>query len=191
MVNKLRQALKRRSHRTKYDHMIKPYKVEPITDLKGWAGLTVGDTYLAIRDLLGSASNEILIANYQFRTSEPNKNSFVNTLVGVMRERSERGVSVKILLNKIFPRSYLNTEQFKTCNRLKLCGLDVRLYNEKRILHSKLIIVDRRKVYLGSHNFTNTSMAVNSETGIILNSEEIANYFLCYWENIWRKSGGK
>jgi phosphatidylserine/phosphatidylglycerophosphate/cardiolipin synthase-like enzyme len=48
-------------------------------------------------------------------------------------------------------------------------------------LHSKVIIVDRRRLFISSANLTDAAQDKNIETGVILdspkNAERIANYF--------------
>lgn len=175
----------RRGHRTKYTVAFKPYEVEPISDLKGWVGLNKENCFLAFRDLLWSASREILIANYLIKTAIPGKNSLVNSLIGVLMSKILKGVEVKVLLNNHFPNPHLQSSTLTAHKALSKAGVNVRLYAGKSILHAKLIIVDNQKVYLGSHNLSNTSLAINEESGIIVYSEEIANFYREYFFNLW------
>lgn len=151
----------------------------------GWVGLSKENSFLCIRDLLWSASVEILVANYQIKTHTPGKTSLVNDLVGVILSKFLGGVAVKILLNSKFPNPYLRGNTITAFKHLLKEGLNVRLYPGKETLHAKLIVVDKKKVYLGSHNLTNTAMVINEESGIIINSEEIANFFREYFFRLW------
>lgn len=57
--------------------------------------------------------------------------------------------------------------------------------DERYFLHSKLLIADGRRAYIGSANLTSTSLGDNSEIGVIIDGkevEELKKYFDILWE---------
>lgn len=186
-MKNFRQALHRRGPRKRYLDRFLPYDVKPITDLDGWVGLTDENSYRAIKDLLASANREILICLYQLKLKSPLRNSIINNLVSILVSKFQAGCSVKILLNYKSPGDILRGCQVEGYKRLRKEGLEVKLFPHNKLLHSKLVVVDERKIYLGSHNWTVTAFMENFESGIILNSEGIAKFFKSYFEKLWEK----
>jgi putative cardiolipin synthase len=48
------------------------------------------------------------------------------------------------------------------------------LEDKKLALHAKLMLVDKDKVFIGSANFDPRSLRLNTETGLLIHSEELA-----------------
>ena len=48
----------------------------------------------------------------------------------------------------------------------------------KATLHTKAFVVDDREVFIGSFNFDPRSAYINTESGVIIHSEELAQQFL-------------
>jgi cardiolipin synthase len=59
---------------------------------------------------------------------------------------------------------------------LAVCGAQVRTYsaNAALYIHAKLILVDRRTVFIGSQNFSRQSLLYNRELGIVAANPELA-----------------
>jgi len=59
---------------------------------------------------------------------------------------------------------------------LAVCGAQVRTYsaNAALYIHAKLILVDRRTVFIGSQNFSRQSLLYNRELGIVTQNPELA-----------------
>ena len=184
-MNKLRSARNRSSARKKYGNKFFDYEVRAITDLKGWVGLRDGNSYYGLRDLLASANKEILVVSYQVRVENPFKVNLVNELIGILVSKVQKKIDVRILINQKFPNAYLKILSDKAVITLKKEGLNVRKYKSNKTLHAKLIIVDREKLYIGSHNLTNTALSSNSEAGLIVDSKEMALQFGEYFEKMW------
>lgn len=179
-------ALTRRGRRSFSKREFKPYEVKPINDISGWVGLNSNNTFGAFKELLSCADVEILMTFYQMRIEVPNKNTLINKLVEIIYSRILKGVKVKILLNNKFYIPSLRGIARASYKQLLKIGAEVRLYPINKMLHSKLIVVDKKITYIGSQNFTNTGISSNSETGLIVNSREIANFFIEYFDTIWK-----
>ena len=180
-----RSARTRRGPRTRYYNKFQPYEVKPLNDITGWVGVTDEKSYFSFRDLLASANDEVLILTYQISLREGPKRNLVNDLVRILVSKIQKNATVKILLNWKFKADILGIIQDRARKILKREGCEVRVFPVNKTLHSKLIIVDKQRVYLGSHNLTTTAMVENAESGIIINSKEIAEYFREYFFKHW------
>lgn len=187
-MNTWRSAKCRRARRTKKIDTFKPYEVKPNDDIRGWCGLNKENSFLAFKELFCCAQKEILIATYQIKTSAPNKTSLVNSLISILYSKLLAGVEVKILLNQKYPLSHMRGIAWASYKRISKIGINIKFADPKKVLHSKLIIVDNKIIYIGSQNLTNTALASNIETGLIINCVSIAEHFREYYNKIWNKT---
>jgi len=56
-------------------------------------------------------------------------------------------------------------------------------------LHSKVFIVDRAVVVMGSYNFSNNAEDSNDENVLIIHHPEIADAYFAEWERVWAEAG--
>lgn len=183
--NTFSRALTRRGRRSFSVRKFTPYEVKPLNDITGWVGLNKENSFGAFKELLACANSEILMSFYQIKINEKYKTTLVNRLVEIIYNRVLNGVSAKIILNDNFYIPSLRKVTHTAFKRLKDIGSEVRLYHKNKMLHSKLIIVDKKILYIGSQNLTNTGIASNSESGIILNSKDISCFFREYFYRMW------
>jgi phosphatidylserine/phosphatidylglycerophosphate/cardiolipin synthase-like enzyme len=82
---------------------------------------------------------------------------------------ARRGVHVRILM------SYQPALR-AALTYLAVCGAQVRTYpaNAALYIHAKLILVDRRTLFIGSQNFSRQSLLYNRELGIVTQNPELA-----------------
>jgi len=63
-------------------------------------------------------------------------------------------------------------------------GVNVKLDEESDTDHMKLVIIDDKIVYIGSHNWSESALYYNHETSVKIVSEEIAETFKEYFKGI-------
>jgi len=129
-----------------------------MNDITGWVGLNKENSYNAFKELLSCASSEILLSFYQIKVNEKYKPTLVNRLVEIIYSKVLKNVAVKIILNDNFYIPSLRQITLASYKRLLEIGAEVRLYPKTKMLHSKLIIVDEKILYIGSQNLTNTGI---------------------------------
>ena len=130
-----------------------------------------------IGDLISQANDEILFMAF----------SFTSDLVGEpMFERAENGVAVRGVFETTGSES-----QYSYYGDLKESGLDnieVRQDGNGRIMHHKVIILDRETVIFGSFNFSNNANDSNDEAIIIVHDPTFAQYFVDEFEAVWNEA---
>lgn len=121
---------------------------------------------------------------------------FVPTGSGVkyLKELRKKGVRLRILTNSLAStnHSYVHAGYAKYRKELLQAGVElyevnIKLLQENReganvdygkkktVLHTKSFVFDRQKVFIGSLNFDPRSVYHNTEIGMVLSSEQIAN----------------
>lgn len=107
----------------------------------------------ALTHLIGTATHTILVYNEEL--SDPDT-------VDALAAAARRGVRVEIVMT--YAASWVRRFDILTA-----AGAQIRvLYGEHPVyIHAKMIWVDRRRVFLGSENLSETSLTRNRELGLI------------------------
>jgi phosphatidylserine/phosphatidylglycerophosphate/cardiolipin synthase-like enzyme len=104
-----------------------------------------------IRHLIARAKKSIYIATYVLLDPK---------IEEMLRRQAARGVVVHVLHDAATPTRALDVP-----------GIT---YHAFGTMHAKVIVVDRRLVYLGSHNLTQAALSTNVESGVIIESRTLA-----------------
>ncbi len=130
-----------------------------------------------IGDLVSQANDEILFMAF----------SFTNDIIGEpMIERAEAGVTVR----GVFETTGSDTEYsyYGDFKEVGLPNIDVRQDGNPRIMHHKVIILDRETVIFGSFNFTANANDSNDEAIVIVHDPTFTNYFVEEFEAVWNEA---
>ena len=128
-------------------------------------------------DLIEHATNSI-----EFLALEYHDDATVLRVEAALADAAARGVRVQALVEDRIDFNAAGVE------RLRALGVDARLDTPKKMLHSKLFVVDGRKVLLGSTNLTGNSMDNNNETNLLLEDPALAGAFGQYIAALWADS---
>jgi len=137
-----------------------------------------------IVELIDSSSQEIrIVSAYLIPTGE---------FEAAIERAEKRGVAVHILTNSIRSNNHLSAhsayrnhirqliEHGADLHEVRVDARDRSTYMQAPLedkmlaLHAKLMLVDREKVFIGSANFDPRSLRMNTETGLLIHSEELA-----------------
>ena len=137
-----------------------------------------------LRDSLLAARREVLIVSPYFVPQE----SGVRELL----ELQQRGVQVTVITNSLAANNHAVVHGGYLPARKPLLEGGVRLYevradsrvagsehvarkDARSTLHTKAFIVDREEIFIGSFNFDPRSASLNTESGVIVRSPELAS----------------
>lgn len=121
-----------------------------------------------ILENLKKAKKSVYITSYSFNWKQG-----YDTLKAI----AEKGVDVKILVNFLQP-NYHNHK-----------NLSIKKWDKKAVaLHSKFIIIDEKYVFVGSANFTESSLVWDSNNILFIDDPEIAKFFSDNFFSLWKKS---
>ncbi|MCD6408292.1 hypothetical protein J7L87_04490, partial [bacterium] len=109
-----------------------------------------------------------------------------NQIFSELIKAKKRGLRVEIILEQSDVPGYSNTTEknLKTARFLSNNGISVYFDSPEKTTHSKLVIIDKKFVVIGSTNWTYYALTKNNETSVIIKSPELAKYFLRYYEKI-------
>jgi len=117
-------------------------------------------------------SIEIIVYNWYWYPNEPGISiqRFNNEIINV----AKRNIIVKAI-----------AQPEKTCQILNQNGIETREPISKKTIHTKLMLIDREIVIVGSHNYTKNAFFLNEEVSIITNDKETIDRLKEYFDNLW------
>jgi phosphatidylserine/phosphatidylglycerophosphate/cardiolipin synthase-like enzyme len=93
----------------------------------------------------------------------------------------KRGVRVQVLLERTArDDDFLNQENVATSDQLRQGGVLVSFDSLDTTTHTKAIVIDRRFVFIGSHNLTHSALFHNHELSVLIDNPDLAKDVLRY-----------
>ncbi|MBN1827773.1 MAG: phospholipase [Deltaproteobacteria bacterium] len=129
---------------------------------------------------IAGAKNEIVMTFFLFKTTGHAEGA-PDRVVGRLAEARERGVHVRVILERSNERkSAVDGANEETAKILKEKGISVTFDSPAVTTHVKAVVIDRRYVFLGSHNMTNSALKYNRELSVFVDSTALAEEMLAY-----------
>jgi len=141
------------------------------------------DYYDALLAGIENARSEIVMAMFLFKTTDSPKNRPA-ILLRKLIEAGKRGVSIDVILEKSGYDEDLNKENRKVARELRLQNIAVRFDSPRTTTHAKLIIIDRRYTFLGSHNLSHSALTYNHEVSLLIDNPSLAEKLLQYTKKL-------
>ena len=150
---------------------IGPDQIIPITDQ---------DYFPYVHKLLSSSNESVHMVMFSVNYYPDYPESKENYLLDDLIELAERGIDVKIV-----------TDQFQTekpvLTYLSNNGVQIKYDSGDRTTRSKLIIIDRKYVFIGSTNWGYYSIERNHEANVLVYSSKLAEQFEGYFQGVWNE----
>jgi phosphatidylserine/phosphatidylglycerophosphate/cardiolipin synthase-like enzyme len=124
------------------------------------------------------ARASIVCSFYLFKTGEGSDNLPHRIAEELVRAR-KRGVTVTVFLEKGGrDGNTLDADNRRTASFLAQGGVRVNFDSPRVTTHNKVVVIDSRHVYLGSHNLTQAALSRNRELSVLIDSPGIASEVL-------------
>lgn len=137
----------------------------------------------------GIDATETTIIMAMFHVAMPTENHPTKQLVQKLVNAKNRGVNVKVLLDRDrekdpYKSTKINEEALEI---LIAAGVDARFDSEERLLHSKFLVLDNEYSIVGSHNWSAGSYFHYDDLSIVIRSKkfalELQQRFNILWES--------
>jgi len=115
---------------------------------------------------------DVVVFDWRFYRNDPA--NYVSLFNSAIARACARGVVVRALV-----------QNAGVVENLKAIGCDARLLNSKRILHTKMMLLDRKSVIIGSHNYTQHAFTSNEEASIYVTLPAGENELQTYFNNLF------
>lgn len=143
------------------------------------------DYYTALLEGIDQARQEIALTVFFFKTNGFRDDRPDRILEG-LREAVRRGVRVDAVIERGKERENVSEVNADTARKLKAAGVKVCMDAPERTMHTKMIVIDRRTLFLGSHNLTQSALRHNHEVSIRIESPPLAEEALRYMQALCR-----
>lgn len=150
--------------------------------------LTNKEYFPALEERIAKAREEILVSVFVFRTTESTRN-LATRLREILVSAASRGVKVTVLLEKEKDKrrgSSLNKDNGYTAKILSRGGVKVYFDDPDTTTHTKLVTIDNRYLFIGSHNFTDSALRYNNEASVMIDSPQMAKEAAFFIKGIGR-----
>ena len=124
--------------------------------------------------LIDSALDSIDIIVYDWRFYKNDPGSPVSQFNQAIARACQRGVRVRCIV-----------QNDGVVDNLNKMGCWAKKLNTTKILHTKLLIVGKTRVVIGSHNYTQHAFTSNEEASIFVNLSSEQNTLVEYFDNLF------
>lgn len=148
-----------------------------------------------LREKISQAQKEIYLIAFLFKT-DPYRYNPARLIMEDLIVAHQRGVKVHVFFERKDRTSRFNEDDLAKANEatteeLVRAGVEVRFDLPQKTTHAKVVIIDRRYVFLGSHNLTKSAFMYNNELSLLVDSPPLASQVLDYLERIESERGRK
>jgi phosphatidylserine/phosphatidylglycerophosphate/cardiolipin synthase-like enzyme len=142
----------------------------------------------ALTESVRSASKSIHLSFFLFKATDKRNNLPLKLAEELIKAR-KRGVDVSVLLerpSKNNPSSgdSLYSDNRRTADLLARGGVKVYFDSPSVTTHTKVAVIDGHKVFIGSHNLTQSALMHNNELSVMLDSPEMASEVKSYLDRL-------
>lgn len=124
--------------------------------------------------LIDEAKKSIYIIVYEWRWYPDQISDQIQIFNNSIVRAKQRGLDIKaVIWDK------------KISNILNQLGIRNKWIHQSKLLHAKLMIIDKKIVIIGSHNYTKTAFDFNFENSVILYDEKTALEFTKFFETFF------
>lgn len=137
-----------------------------------------GAYFTALVPALRQARQRIDIAMFLFKVNKEYPDNRPAMIVRELADAVKRGVKVRVALEHSSKDQKINATNERVAELLRQSGVTVRFDSPSTTSHGKLVVIDRRLVFLGSHNFTHSALSRNHEISVLLEDSLLAQQLL-------------
>lgn len=130
-------------------------------------------------NLVQSARKRIDIAMFLFKTTDSPRNRPAMLLKKLIAAK-RRGVDINVVLEESNYAEELTAENKKVADKLRKKRIRVRFDAPDKTTHTKLVVIDGRYSFVGSHNLSHMALAANHELSLLIDSQPLAGELTRY-----------
>jgi phosphatidylserine/phosphatidylglycerophosphate/cardiolipin synthase-like enzyme len=129
-----------------------------------------------------AARHSVVCSFYLFKTGK-GYNNLPRRIADELIQAKKRGVAVIVILERSGENAdRLNEENRRTASFLMKSGVNVIFDSPRKTSHEKVVVIDKRLIFLGSHNITQAALLHNNELSVLIDSTEAAEKILSFLE---------
>ncbi|MBU0681130.1 MAG: helix-hairpin-helix domain-containing protein [Proteobacteria bacterium] len=142
--------------------------------------LLADDHYFPVLiNFIKSAQHRIDVAMFLFKTTA-GKNNKPAQLVDELIKAGKRGVQIEVVLENSGYNDSINVDNQQVAATLREHNIKVRFDSPNKTTHTKMVIIDNRFCFVGSHNLSHSALAFNHEMSLLLDNRKMAGELTDY-----------
>ncbi|MDO8722646.1 MAG: phospholipase D-like domain-containing protein [Syntrophales bacterium] len=146
-----------------------------------------GEYLPALLAAIDNAQKEILMSFFLFKTNG-HPGSSPEVIMKHLIRATNRGIRVEVVLERGENSSDIDTQNQDTMVKLKKGGVTVYPDSPQRTTHTKLVVIDRRYTFVGSHNLTHSALNYNQEASVLVDAAQVAEEAASYISALYPKT---
>lgn len=155
-------------------------KIESYSLGQGQSMLLADEHYFPVLiNFIKSAHHRIDVAMFLFKTTAA-KNNKPAQLVAELIKAGKRGVQVEVVLENSGYNDSINADNQQVAATLRENNIKVRFDSANKTTHTKMVIIDTRFCFVGSHNLSHSALAFNHEMSLLLDNRKMAGELTDY-----------
>jgi phosphatidylserine/phosphatidylglycerophosphate/cardiolipin synthase-like enzyme len=148
--------------------------------------LVMDNAFLPVAQaIVAGAKKEICISSFKLEISDKPRGRDLKNFFESIIEKQRQGVKVKVLFNWHDDRRSVAKTNYSASLFLKNAGIDIRYIKNNRCCHAKLLMIDKEKILLGSHNLSIRSTQNNFEASYLIPDPETVAEVSAIFERIF------
>ena len=137
----------------------------------------------AVLSLIRGAKSQLLFQNQYIKMAGAFGGNFLDTLANELVKKSKEVADFRIILRT--GDSFIDDVQ-----ELKRRGMKVNdVVKKMSNTHTKGIIVDGKKVLVGSHNWSLQGVTLNRDASLLFDDREVAEFYTKAFDADWARAG--
>lgn len=124
--------------------------------------------------LLADVDFNVDIVIFDWRFENKQVKSEISKFNTAIVSLAGRGIKVRAIVNNQ-----------TIADRLNGLGIRAKVWNKPNLLHTKLLILDKKNIVIGSHNYSESAFTSNAEISCFFSMFEDKNSIIDYFENLW------
>lgn len=145
--------------------------------------LADGRYYPTLVDFIRKAEHSIDMGMFLFKTTASPGNKPAMLVKELIAAR-KRGVHVRVVLEHSGRDESLNKENRRVAEKLRKGNIRVFFDTPATTTHTKMVVIDRRYTFLGSHNLSHSALAYNHEVSLLVDSSALAAELIAYLDTL-------
>lgn len=146
------------------------------------------DYFPKVKALIDDAERSVHIMMFEASYYDKFPKSPSNQLIEAVANAGRRGLNVEVILEVGNNTERTTLRNRETGNTLKKNGVTVFLDSESITTHTKLLVIDKSIVVLGSTNWTYNALVKNHEISVVIHSENMARNLQDYFCRVKKSS---
>lgn len=143
----------------------------------------------SLLDSIRSARKSVYLSFFLFKATDKRNNIPRQVVEELIRAR-KRGVVVTVLLERPSPNrsaagnDSLYADNRRTADLLARGGVKVFFDSPAVTTHTKTAVIDNHRVFIGSHNLSQSALQHNNELSVMLDSPDLASEVKAYLDRL-------